>query len=60
MRAMFSIIASLEFTVADLFKIGEVRVIRDQSGNVTALEVRDKRPLRVIESHTVAMTSFIR
>jgi hypothetical protein len=43
MTAMFSIFASIEFTVEDLYKLGQVSVIRDQSGNVAELQWLDLR-----------------
>jgi hypothetical protein len=43
MTAIFSILASIEFTVEDIFKLGEVSVIRDESGNVAELQWLDLR-----------------
>jgi hypothetical protein len=44
MTAMFSIFASsLTFTVEDLYKLGQVSVIRDQNGNVAELQWLDLR-----------------
>ena len=41
--AIFGILASLEFTVEDLFKLGHVFVMRDGNGIVTELQWKDYR-----------------
>jgi hypothetical protein len=59
MTAMFSNLASIEFTVEDIFKLGEVSVIRDESGNVAELQWRDFRKDETRLTSGLFLTAFI-